>query len=215
MDESPWADEAAVPVGTAPKPDEQEEPSSTSALKSSAAAATTSSRKPTRLTPRRLVAQPTQLTAVEDDPLGPLGAAAPAGADSGLPGADTPPIPPVKEQLPIRTTLPPSGAAPRRAGPADPHHIEDDDDSSFDRPTGPRQPPPVQAAQPSPVRSSTQPSVSVEQAAKPNFIITVGDPHKVGDLTSSHIVYSVRTRVCPSNCVRYLVPRMRVTDPLS
>jgi sorting nexin-1/2 len=45
------------------------------------------------------------------------------------------------------------------------------------------------------VRTSNQPSVSIEQAAKPSFQITVGDPHKVGDLTSSHIVYSVRTKV--------------------
>ncbi|KAK5087968.1 Vacuolar protein sorting-associated protein vps5 [Lithohypha guttulata] len=36
--------------------------------------------------------------------------------------------------------------------------------------------------------------MSVEQAAKPSFDISVGDPHKVGDLTSSHIVYQVRTR---------------------
>jgi sorting nexin-1/2 len=36
--------------------------------------------------------------------------------------------------------------------------------------------------------------VSIEQAAKPTFHISVGDPHKVGDLTSSHIVYSVRTQ---------------------
>lgn len=40
-----------------------------------------------------------------------------------------------------------------------------------------------------------QPSVSIEQASKPSFDITVGDPHKVGDITSSHIVYQVRTRV--------------------
>lgn len=58
-------------------------------------------------------------------------------------------------------------------------------------------PPPVQppsAAAGGPARQ-TQPSMSVEQAAKPTFNITVGDPHKVGDLTSSHIVYQVRTRV--------------------
>ena len=36
--------------------------------------------------------------------------------------------------------------------------------------------------------------MTVEQAAKPSFEITVGDPHKVGDLTSSHIVYQVRTK---------------------
>jgi len=62
-------------------------------------------------------------------------------------------------------------------------------------PAGPRVPPPVQPAQAAPSRRDTQPSVSIEQAAKPNFYITVGDPHKVGDLTSSHIVYLVRTKV--------------------
>jgi sorting nexin-1/2 len=36
--------------------------------------------------------------------------------------------------------------------------------------------------------------MSIEQAAKPSFDITVGDPHKVGDITSSHIVYQVQTR---------------------
>ncbi|KAI0139631.1 Vps5-domain-containing protein [Hypoxylon sp. NC0597] len=137
---------------------------------------------------RRLVAQPTKLEAV-DDPLGPLG---PLGANTG-PGADAqadePPAPPQKEQMVIRTTMP--QPAQKRAGPADPHRIDDDD---LDRPTGPRAPPPVQAAQPSPVRATGQPSVSIEQAAKPSFHITVGDPHKVGDLTSSHIVYSVRTK---------------------
>lgn len=44
-------------------------------------------------------------------------------------------------------------------------------------------------------RRQTQPSVSIEQAARPSFDITVGDPHKVGDLASSHIVYQVRTKV--------------------
>lgn len=33
-------------------------------------------------------------------------------------------------------------------------------------------------------------------ATRPVFEITVGDPHKVGDLTSSHIEYQVRTKVC-------------------
>ena len=60
---------------------------------------------------------------------------------------------------------------------------------------GPRIPPPVQPPQNTPLRRDTQPSVSIEQAAKPTFDITVGDPHKVGDLTSSHIVYLVRTKV--------------------
>jgi sorting nexin-1/2 len=55
--------------------------------------------------------------------------------------------------------------------------------------------PPVVAAGGETTKRQTQPSMSVEQAAKPTFNITVGDPHKVGDLTSSHIVYQVRTKV--------------------
>ena len=72
--------------------------------------------------------------------------------------------------------------------------LADDTESTVSRA---RYPPPVQPP-PTGVENSrrqTQPSVSIEQAAKPNFGITVGDPHKVGDLTSSHIVYQVRTKV--------------------
>lgn len=34
-----------------------------------------------------------------------------------------------------------------------------------------------------------------QQATGPVFDISVGDPHKVGDLTSAHTVYQVRTKV--------------------
>ena len=140
---------------------------------------------------RRLVAQPTRLEAVDDDPLGPLGGDGPPGADAP---ADEPPVPPLKERVVVRTTMPQQ--AQRKTASSDPHRIDDDDAAaSIDRPVGPRPPPPVDAALPSPVRTSSQPSMSIEQAAKPIFNITVGDPHKVGDLTSSHIVYSVRTKV--------------------
>lgn len=44
-------------------------------------------------------------------------------------------------------------------------------------------------------KRSNNPSVSIEQAAKPTFDISVGDPHKVGDLTGSHTVYQVFTKV--------------------
>ena len=57
-----------------------------------------------------------------------------------------------------------------------------------------------QAAGPDALKRQTQPSVSIEQAARPTFEITVGDPHKVGDLTSSHIVYQVRTKVRWRRC---------------
>ena len=77
----------------------------------------------------------------------------------------------------------------------DPHGIDTADDEGFAQ-RGGRMPPPVEVARPSSVRSGTDPSVSVEQAARPTFTIEVGDPVKIGDLTSSHIVYSVRTKVC-------------------
>lgn len=70
----------------------------------------------------------------------------------------------------------------------------DDDTGQGSRTKGP---PPVQPpmAKGDASQRQTQPSISIEQAAKPIFEITVGDPHKVGDLTSSHIVYQVRTKV--------------------
>ncbi|KAK3325350.1 Vps5 C terminal like-domain-containing protein [Apodospora peruviana] len=206
--EDPWADSnvgasqssvsqpddgAAAPPGSSSNPSAP----STSTASSSAPA----SSRPSRLTPRRLVAQPTRLQSVEDDPLGPLGASSAAATGDG---ASLPPAPPLKEtQLPLRTTLaaaPGVAAAKRASGPPDPHRIDDDDEDELYSPAsgggggGPRRPPPVQPAQPSPVRSSMPPGVSIEQASRPSFHITVGDPHKVGDLTSSHIVYSVRTQ---------------------
>ncbi|KAH8652198.1 Vps5 C terminal like-domain-containing protein [Xylariales sp. PMI_506] len=194
--DSPWDD---VPSQSSRPPFEQgsqETPESSQPSQSSTtaapAAASSTVKSPTTRGPRkpirRLQAQPTIIQA--DDPLGPLGPLgdnAATGADAQV---DEPPAPPQKEQMVIRTTMP--QASQRKAGPKDPHNIDEADD--FDRLSGPRAPPPVQAALPSPVRSSMQPSVSVEQASKPTFSITVGDPHKVGDLTSSHIVYSVRTR---------------------
>jgi sorting nexin-1/2 len=202
MDPDPWAD-AAPSQGASSQP---EDASVTSPTKSTAPAAGSSGARPSRLTPRRLVAQPTRLQVVEDDPLGPLGggggAAAPGAASDDLPLRESPPAPPQKEQLPIRTTMPQPAAARRVGGPADPHRI-DDDEADYAGSSGPRQPPPVQAALPSPVRSNMQPSMSVEQAAKPSFHISVGDPHKVGDLTSSHTVYSVRTKVGGYNALGY------------
>ncbi|KAI5924414.1 vacuolar sorting protein [Camillea tinctor] len=190
--DSPWGDvpsqSPSLPTApgtedSAPKPQDAEPSQQPSpSIKSPA---TRGPRGPVR----RLVAQPTKLEAA-DDPLGPLGPLGDAAGPATEAPADEPPAPPQKEQMVIRTTMP-QPAQQRRQGPADPHRIDDDE---YDRPSGPRAPPPVPAAQPSPIRPSSQPSVSIEQAAKPNFYITVGDPHKVGDLTSSHIVYSVRTR---------------------
>ena len=181
VEESPWADSSQ----NTNLPSQSDDPSSPPSSSASQLGTSTSSR-PSR-GPRRMVAQPTRLEAV-DDPLGPLSAA----SDNDIAAAEAPPAPPQKEQLPIRTTMSPQPQSQTRR-PTDPHHIDYDDTESPSR--GPRAPPPVDAARPSSVRSSTHPSVSVEQAAKPTFNITVGDPVKIGDLTSSHIVYSVRTKV--------------------
>ncbi|KAF4971037.1 hypothetical protein FSARC_2050 [Fusarium sarcochroum] len=178
VEESPWADSSQAASQQASQPEAPASQSSTPAPSASSSAP-----RPSR-GPRRLVAQPTRLEAV-DDPLGPLGAV----PDDNAPAHDAPPVPPQKEQMVIRTTMPQAQQQQRR--PADPHHV---DDGENDGPKAPRAPPPVEAAQPSTIKSSNQPSVSIEQAAKPTFQITVGDPHKVGDLTSSHIVYSVRTK---------------------
>lgn len=204
--ESPWADTPAQPLpltseSTAASDDVTNKPSEPTPSNLGAS----SGSRPSRLTPRRLVAQPTKLQAVEDDPLGPLGG---PGGDVAAPLAEgEPPLPPQKElasptslssPLPVRTTMS-LGQQTGRKAIADPHRIDDDDEVDEDGGRiGGRAPPPVQAALPLQVdaRGMGPPSVSVEQAAKPTFIITVGDPHKVGDLTSSHIVYSVRTKVC-------------------
>ncbi|EEY23300.1 vacuolar protein sorting-associated protein vps5 [Verticillium alfalfae VaMs.102] len=184
LEESPWGE-------SAPSQTSQPETSQSQDDAPKPSAPSTSSTRPSRAAPRRMVAQPTRLEAVDDDPLGPLG---PLGgpATPGTPdlGQDAPPVPPQKEEMVIRTTMPPSQT--RRAGPADPHRVDDTDDD-YNRSSGPRAPPPVQAAHPSAVRTTTNPSVSVEQASRPTFHISVGDPHKVGDFTSSHVQYAVRT----------------------
>lgn len=61
-------------------------------------------------------------------------------------------------------------------------------------------------------KRQTQPSVSIEQAARPSFDITVGDPHKIGDLTSSHIVYQVRTKVRVDQLHDIALPILWLTD---
>lgn len=122
----------------------------------------------------------TKLEAV-DDPLGPLGAA-------------TPPAPPLKQSNAPRSTRPAPGAPPQSwRGMMDSVDLADDADEQ-PRPQAPRVPPPVPAPTGAAPRRHTQPSVSIEQAAKPSFSICVGDPHKVGDLTSSHTEYSVTTK---------------------
>lgn len=133
-------------------------------------------------TPRRVGAQPTRLETLDDDlgPLGPLGATVPQAVEES-------PELPQKEQLAIRNTV--SSDVPSQANSSG---LDEEDENGI--PQRARQPPPVRTA-PQNAARQTQPSVSIEQAARPTFNISIGDPHKVGDLTSSHTVYQVRTKV--------------------
>lgn len=139
---------------------------------------------------------PLQSIEGDDDPLGPLSASV---AESQSPSVEVPPTPPPKKEIPIRQarggpqqnlatsarTDPPGGpttftgsngfSAPLMSRPVssgsrpDSSHV-----GHLQSPEG--QPPP-------------------EQLTLPKFEIVVGDPHKVGDLTSYHTVYQVRTKV--------------------
>ena len=144
-------------------------------------------------TSRKIGPQATRLEAL-DDSLGPLG---PLGDSAHAQEVESPPVPPSKEQsLPIRNARPTSSSHTSFSRKlADSSDLIDQDRSSIP----PRQQPPPQnqtsfgGAENS--RRQNQPSVSIEQASRPTFDITVGDPTKIGDLTSSHIVYQVRTKV--------------------
>ena len=140
-------------------------------------------------TPRRAGAQTVRLEALDDSlgPLGPLG-------DNATPAAvEQPPAPPQKEQTLTHNLRQPVAATQSSISRSMLDSVDLNDE--VESPAGPRIPPPVQPSVASPARRDIQPSVSIEQAAKPTFDITVGDPHKVGDLTSSHIVYLVKTKV--------------------
>ncbi|KAK5003942.1 hypothetical protein LTR28_009556, partial [Elasticomyces elasticus] len=205
LEDSPWDDQPSrshsvhsntrvaqdenKPAADSPSsPDHSQETTTPSAP----SAPTSSNSKPSR-TPRRYGAQSTRLEAV-DDSLGPLG---PLGDNSSTASiAEEPPAPPQKEQGRTRHAVSTnaSGRSSLR-GATESLSLEDDGVDAAVTAGKARVPPPVQpAAQQEGPRRQTQRSVSVEQAAKPSFEITVGDPHKVGDLTSSHTVYQVRTR---------------------
>lgn len=145
-------------------------------------------------TPRKVSAQVTKLEAVDDtsDPLGPLGG---DSFPSAIP--EQGPTPPLKEPSAVRNVRPTSSTSQSSGVPG---IVES---AGFDEEAGAHSrvkgPPPVQPPSSSDgAKRQAQPSMTVEKAAKPSFYITVGDPHKVGDLTSSHIVYQVRTKVWSS-----------------
>ncbi|KAJ5109129.1 hypothetical protein N7456_005804 [Penicillium angulare] len=186
--DSPWGDEPSSSTTTSPPPKPDTKGSAPAPSAPSAARAEV--RTPGRRGPRgKVSAQPTRLESVDDavDPLGPLGE---APAETSATPTDEAPAPPQKETFATRGPQPPStfSQITGTGGIADSVNLEEDG-------AGFRGPPPVQpAADSDGPKRQTQRSMSVEQAAKPTFDIAVGDPHKVGDLTSSHIVYQVRTK---------------------
>ena len=161
--------------------------------------------RPSRIS-RRVGVQATRLEAVDDSlgPLGPLGDNAP-----NLSEPEQPPIPPSKEQsLPVRNSRQiPSTQSSMTKSMMESVDLADDDKSIGSRARFSEQNQAPLGGLDHP-RRQTQPSVSIEQAARPSFDITVGDPHKVGDLTSSHIVYQVRTK---TSSKAYKQPEFSVT----
>ncbi|KAJ5971956.1 uncharacterized protein N7479_001874 [Penicillium vulpinum] len=187
--DSPWGDEPSQfqPSDGTSKPDTQGAAAQPPASDSSPAVRVPGRRGPRGT--RKINAQATKLESVDDsvDPLGPLGE---TPAEPTPTPADEAPAPPQKEPFAGRSARPLSSPSQVSdgAGAADLASVEEE--SAVFRGPPPVQPP-VQADGP---KRQTQPSMSVEQAAKPSFQIYVGDPHKVGDLTSSHIVYQVSTK---------------------
>ncbi|KAJ6189668.1 hypothetical protein N7519_004576 [Penicillium mononematosum] len=188
--DSPWGDEPSQfkPSDDSSKPSTQGGAAAQTPASDSSPAVRLPGRRGPRGT-RKISAQATKLESVDDsvDPLGPLGE---APAEATPTPTDEAPAPPQKEPFAGRGARPFSSASQASSGlgAADSANVEEES-AVF------RGPPPVQPpAQPDGPKRQTQPSMSVEQAAKPTFQIYVGDPHKVGDLTSSHIVYQVSTK---------------------
>ncbi|KAH8697753.1 Vps5 C terminal like-domain-containing protein [Talaromyces proteolyticus] len=178
--ESPWGDEPSRSTSSTRNGSPEATAPSHKAQDSLAPTQSPARRGPR--TPRKVSAQVTKLEAVDDttDPLGPLG-------ESSF--VEEAPAPPLKEPIGVRNARPSSSLSHASSGAGLNDAANPDDEQSRQKNPPPVQPPSVEAP-----KRQTQPSISVEQAAKPTFTITVGDPHKVGDLTSSHIVYQVRTK---------------------
>jgi sorting nexin-1/2 len=151
--------------------------------------------------PRRYgnLAQSTTLETLDDatGPLGPLGADPVEGVAA--------PAPPVKEL--VSRTRPQSrpGTSTSATSSAASHDHSEDGASSVHGPGRATQIAPQFGGGP---RQQQPPSMSVEQAAKPTFNITVGDPHTVGNAANSHTVYSVITRTTSK---AYVQPSFTVT----
>ncbi|KAK4555050.1 Vacuolar protein sorting-associated protein vps5 [Recurvomyces mirabilis] len=184
MDEgdSPWSDVPSRTGSNHDLPKAAEEASTPSKPTESSVSLSSAGAKPApnkSRTPRRHgnLAQSTTLQSLDDDSLGPLGplGAEPAGAELAAPA------PPVKE-LATRTKASSRPSTAASAGDAS----LGSDDSTLNGHGRAYQQPLRQPQQP--------PSLPIEQASKPTFSITVGDPHTVGNAANSHTVYTVITR---------------------
>ncbi|KAF3937189.1 hypothetical protein ABW19_dt0203158 [Dactylella cylindrospora] len=161
--------------------------------------------------PRRGGGTVAKLEAVDDsfNPLGPLGVddteesmVSPLGFSTELP-----PQPPTKEPSSRGAKSVSSTSRPSTRDMMESVNLDDDnDDDLMGRKL--KQPPPVGVALARETNRAIPPSVPIEQAAKPTFDIQVGDPHKVGDLTSAHIVYQVTTK---TSSKAYKVPEFTVS----
>ncbi len=114
-------------------------------------------------------------------PLGPLGANKEDGAMiTKMTLEPSPPRPPSKDAAPSVPSSPPMHTY-MRASSMDGHRQVSVHEEDLSR----------AASIPVQVRA---PSMPLEQAANPTFYITVGDPHRIGDITSAHTVYKVSTK---------------------
>lgn len=115
---------------------------------------------------------------LDNDPLGPLGS--PDNRDP------SPPPPPIKESIVNKNVAAPRFESPGRGISRTPSYRSSDDHHA----------------------ETHAQSIPLEQAANPNFAISVGDPTKIGDITSAHTVYKVSTK---TNSKAYKVPEFSAT----
>lgn len=214
--DSPWGDERSINTHTPPilqpQSDALQSPigapslslsdSKPSDISAPVSRPLTSKSRPSRRPGQAAVVK---LEALDDGlgPLGPLGDNFISPEPSPVIIHDQPPKPPHKEPSSKPKRMP-----YRADGQLDAVALDEDDEDVGVRRIYGKVPPPVEGpAGPGGARAGPL-SQPIEQAAYPTFDIIVGDPHKVGDLTSAHIVYSVRTK---TSSKAYKQPEFTVT----
>lgn len=154
----------------------------------SAPSSSSSARGRSSRNPKRFAVHSTHLSSA-DDPLGPLGESTAPTAPLG-----SPVLSPSARNLPASSQNP-VAASSNASLKTLMGSINLEDEHQHQPAVSGRPPPPVQPAAGQDASRPHEPSVNVVQASKPSFHITVGDPHKVGDITSAHTEYMVYTKV--------------------